>query len=107
MKRISPPVGVQASPVATPGMPVRSASSRKNRDGPSRSATSLRFDGDRLRAGPRRGGGPILRQIDGDLALEVAQAGLAGVIGDDLADRRVGDRQVAGRQPVQRRAAWG
>ena len=35
MKRISPPVGVQARPVATPGVPVRSATSRKYRGGPS------------------------------------------------------------------------
>ena len=35
-----------------------------------------------------------------DLALEVAQARLAGVVGDDLADRRIRDRQVLGRQAV-------
>ena len=63
MKRISPPVGVQASPVATPGMPVRSASSRKKRDGPEQLGDLAWARWSSARAGPRRGGGPTLRQI--------------------------------------------
>ncbi len=41
MNRISPPLGVHARPVETPGTPVRSASSRKKRDGPRRSEIAL------------------------------------------------------------------
>ena len=100
MKRISPPVGVQASPVATPATPVRSASSRKNRDGPSRSATRLGsiVVGVALALGAAAG---HLAADRGDLPLEVPQARLAGVVGDDPADRRVGDRQVLRRQAVR------
>ena len=100
MKRISPPVGVQASPVATPGVPVRSATSRKKRGGPSTSGTIAAVDRHPLAlalgvlacdlAADRR-----------DLALEVPQARLAGVVGDDLADRVVGERHVLGRQAVR------
>ncbi len=41
MKRMSPPTGVQARPVATPGTLTRIATSSSNRGGPSRSLRSL------------------------------------------------------------------
>ena len=83
MKRMSPPTGVHASPVATPGMPVRIATSASKRFG---------------RRGWRAGSAAVIvmrsavpsamrtatwRQHAADLALEVAHAGLARVVVDD------------------------
>ena len=88
MNSTSPPTGVQASPVATPGREVRRRVSEKNLRLPSSSRTrgsvivSLRFE---LALGDL----PRDLAADGaDLALELAHAGLARVVGDDRAQRR-------------------
>ena len=90
MKRMSPPTGVQARPVATPGSAVRSATSDMNFCGPRYSGTSSALTTNfsfepsaTLTATPRHD--------RADLALEVAHAGLARVAVDDLGDRVVGD----------------
>src|SRR3954465_13268091 len=105
MKSTSPPVGVYARPVATPGTAVRSAASCQKRWRPraSRTASSSRATGadtspaasrvavfrSRAPAGGRaRGGLPRQRP---ELALEVADARLARVLPDDRAKELVGD----------------
>ena len=83
MNRMSPPTGVQASPVATPGTLVRIATSLSNRGGP-RMAASSRL----TRTGPLRPLGDADSGMSdrlADLAFEVAHASLAGVALDDLA----------------------
>ena len=79
-------------------MPVRSATSRKKRGGPSDSGTCAgpTVVGLRLPLGVLAGD---LAADRGDLALEVPQAGLAGVVGDDLPDRVVAERHVLGVRP--------
>ena len=67
--------------------------------GPAASATRLGIDRGRP-ALPLGAAAGDLAADRRDLALEVPQAGLAGVVGDDLPDRRVGDLQVLGRQAV-------
>ena len=106
MNRISPPLGVHARPVETPGTPVRSASSRKKRDGPRRSEMALGSTTVESFATLGASAGDFA--ADGcDLPLKVAQAGLPRVIGDDLADRRVRDRQVRAEQGRGDRVALG
>ena len=79
MKRMSPPIGVQASPTATPGSSVRSATSEKKRSGPSSSRTFVTVRCDRARCLPSVIARATLRQTRADLALEVPQAGFARV----------------------------
>ena len=85
MKSTSPPTGVHARPIATPGslravlhllveMPRRA-------EAVSTTASGVTTTG--VASGLRRCRRAILRQIDADLALEVADAGLARVAADD------------------------
>ena len=99
INRMSPPTGVQARPVATPGTLVRIATSPSKRGGPSISAQILRHDGDvtcRPLGDVHRGAA----QGCADLALELAHAGLAGVVADDRAQGIVADLGLLGGQAV-------
>ena len=100
-KSTSPPAPVTARPVATPGTDTRSA----------RSSAWNRWRPEQVGAGrPRRpttGRGGAAGDPDGhlaerlaELALELAHAGLAGVAGDDGAQRGVGDLDLVGVQAV-------
>ena len=87
MKSTSPPTGVQARPMATPGSLVRSSiSSSRNLGAPSSSHDDFGRDGDRrlvaFRAPPRG-----LAAERADFALEIPDAGLARVAANDLAQR--------------------
>ena len=96
----SPPAGVHASPVATPGSPVRRATSGWKRRVPSSSATA--FGPDRA-LGLALALGELARDLAADradLALEVAHAGLARVALDDLAQRLVGELELRLHQAV-------
>ena len=100
MKRTSPPVGVQARPVATPGTLVRRRCSAKTRRRPSSSRARLAGDLDLAL-------GLALGDVAGDfaadradLALEVADAGLARVLLDDRGQRGVGELDLGGLQAV-------
>src|SRR5665811_1742977 len=98
MNRISPPLGVQARPVATPGTDVRMATSFSNLRAPRmswRPLASMRMVVFVL----GNAHGHVM--ADGaDLALEIAHAGLARVAVDDGADRLLGDVALLGAQPV-------
>ena len=97
MKRISPPTGVQARPVATPGSSVRSATSLVNGAGPRNARTSLLASHDDRRR--RRPFGDLhgdAADDRGDLPLERADAGLARVAVDDELERLVGDLELLG-----------
>ena len=89
MNSTSPPTGVHASPVATPGREVRRRVSEKNLRFPSSSRTrgsvivTFRFDSP---LGDLPGD---LAADRPDLALELAHPGLARVVGDDHPQRRV------------------
>ena len=88
MKSTSPPAGVHARPMATPGFFVRSSiSSSRNRGAPSSSTTTsgVTATGSSWPSARRRAD---LAAERGDLALEVAHAGLARVAADDGAQRR-------------------
>ncbi len=88
MNRISPPTGVYAIPVATPGTLVRLASSGSNFRGPSTSRDSFARDGDLVGFAlddlRRDGAGDRA-----DLPLQVPHARLARVSLDDPAQRLV------------------
>ena len=100
MNRMSPPTGVQASPVATPGTPLRIATSASNLRGP------------RIAA---RSSGPIVTllhaafgdahrdvaQHRADLALEVAHARFARVVVDDRHQRVVADLALFRLEPCR------
>jgi hypothetical protein len=92
MKRISPPTLVHARPVATPVSAVRSATSLVKRGGPRNSCeVVLAVD---LRASSGFALGDLHRDAADDardLALEVADAGLARVVVDDVLEGLVGD----------------
>ena len=82
-KRTSPPAALTARPVATPGTAVRSAASRKNFCRPSASRTSATSTVDgRRRRSPTRSGRRLAEDRP-ELALELADARLARVLGDD------------------------
>ena len=84
MNRMSPPTGVQARPVATPGTLVRIATSFSNRGAPRIAADRPRA----MRIGPLPPFGDPHRGVAqhlADLALQAAHAGLAGVALDDVA----------------------
>jgi hypothetical protein len=76
MNSTSPPMPVTASPVAMPGVSVRSATSEVNRDRP---RYIPRFNGDGQRYLATIGSGRDLPQQLADLALEAAHPRLAGV----------------------------
>ena len=88
MNRMSPPTGVQARPVATPGTLVRIATSFSNRGGPRIVGEIAAVDADRP-AGAFGDAHRGMAQRLADLALEVAHAGLARVVVDDVAQRVV------------------
>ena len=92
MNRTSPPAPVTASPVATPGTAVRSADSGRNRGRPRK---SRRFDSSTAIA-DRVGGQPggDLAQHPRQRTLELPDAGLAGVLAGDPAQRAVADRHL-------------
>ena len=83
MNRISPPTGVQARPVATPGREVRRRDSAWKRGVPSSSRTrgseTLTLRVAIALGDPQRD----LAHDGADLPLELAHAGLARVAGDD------------------------
>ena len=99
-KRTSPPVGVHARPMATPGFFVRSStSSSRNLGAPSSSTTSagVTVTGCSWPSARRARHLPAER---GDLALEVPHARLARVAADHGAQRVVGEGDVLGGQAV-------
>ena len=84
---MSPPTGVQARPVATPGTLVRIATSFSNLRAP---RIACRSSGS-MRTRSRAAFGDAHRDVAqhrADLALEIAHAGLARVVADDRAQRR-------------------
>ena len=100
MNRTSPPTGVHARPVATPGTLVRRRCSEKNAPLAEQLAGALGRDPDlalRLALGDVAGD---LAQHGADLALEVADAGLARVLLDDRLDRGVGELGLRGLEAV-------
>ena len=101
MNRTSPPTGVQARPVATPGSWVRRRVSAKTRRRPSSSrarfAETVCFLALRLPLGDLAGD---LAADGADLALEVADAGLARVLLDDRPQRGVGEAHPGALQAV-------
>ena len=100
MNRMSPPTGVQASPVATPGTLVRMATSSSKIGGAEDRAEVGDRDGDRPRlALGDPGRGPSQRPPD--LALEVPDARLPRVVLDDRPERAVVDRGLVGLEPVR------
>ena len=99
-KRTSPPTGVQARPVATPGSLVRRRVSREEAPLAEQLARPLGRDPDlalRLALGDLAGD---LAADRADLALQVADAGLARVLLDDRVERRIGELDLRGLQPV-------
>ena len=100
MNSTSPPTGVHAMPIATPGFFVRSSiSSSRKRGAPSSSTTVSRVsvDGLLLPFGPAPRDLPDERR---DLALEIADTRLARVAANDEPDRLVGKCHHLRRQPV-------
>ena len=99
MKRTSPPAPVTESPVATPGTAVRSAASWKKRWRRARRGRRRR----RSRSASRLARRDLRRRLSqqlAELALEPAHARLAGVLGDDLLEERVGDLDLVVAQSV-------
>ena len=99
MNSTSPPTGVQASPVATPGTRVR----RLRLGVVALAAEQLARPRLADRALRRLALGDAARDLArdrADLALELAHAGLARVVGDDRAQRGVGDPQLAALEAV-------
>ena len=101
-KSTSPPTGVQARPVATPGSRVRRRASAANRRLPSASRTLASFIDTALRPGAV-GLGHLPGDLAAhrpDLALELADAGLARVVADDRPQAAVGEGDPRLPQPV-------
>ena len=96
---MSPPTGVQARPVATPGRLVRIATSLSNCGGPEYGAKIVGVDPDRPALTLGDADGDVAQGL-ADLALEVAHAGLARVALDDVAQGRVGDLDLLRLQAV-------
>ena len=81
MNSTSPPAGVHARPMATPGSFVRSAISSSRNVGRAEDLDDhFRRDG-HLASSPRRGGAPLCGR-GADLALEIPHAGFARVVAD-------------------------
>jgi hypothetical protein len=100
MKSTSPPAGVHASPIATPGSFGALAHLLVEEDRRSEHLfDDLRRDGERLLvalgAAPRR-----LAAQRADLAIEIADAGLARIAADHRPERVVGDLELLRRQTV-------
>jgi hypothetical protein len=95
----SPPAPVTARPVATPAPPC-ARRLRKNRGRPSASRTSSRRRRPGRSAARRDAIRRHLAQHLAELALELAHAGLARVVGDDRAQRVVGDVDLVLAQAV-------
>ena len=93
MKRMSPPTGVQARPVATPAVLVRSATSDSKRRAPRMSCTACSSMSTLRR---RAFGDPHgdIAQHRADLALQVADARFPGVVRDDLGQGAVADAHL-------------
>ena len=98
--RTSPPTGVQARPVATPGTSVRRRCSDENLRLPSSSRARFAVDRRPCRDLALRDLAGDLAEDGADLALEVADAGLARVLLDDHQDRVVGDLDLVGLDAV-------
>ena len=79
MKRMSPPTGVQARPVATPGMLVRIAISLSKRGWPRIVGDLLRGEHDPVRAAVRDLDGDVAERL-ADLALQISNARLPAYI---------------------------
>ena len=99
-KRTSPPAPVTARPVATPGTAVRIAASWKNFWRPRASRTWSSSIATGASVLPEAICVAVLRRQGPELALEVADARLAGVLGHDRADHAVGDRHLVLAQAV-------
>ena len=97
MKRTSPPVPVTARPVETPGIAVRSTDSWKKRWRPRASCTASASMTIGASASPEAIRVAARAQQLAELALELAHAGLAGVLGDHAAQDRVGDLDLVRR----------
>src|SRR5207247_2033984 len=80
--RTSPPVGVQARPVATPGRAVRSTTSSKNRGTAQIIGEAVGGDAERPGLALREAAGDLAGH-GGDLAFEVPHARLAGIAAHD------------------------
>ena len=87
MNRMSPPTGVQARPVATPGTLVRIATSLSNCGGAEDGWEVVRLDAGSGRFAFRDAHRGMAQRL-ADLALETAHTGFARVVLDDLADAR-------------------
>ena len=96
---MSPPTGVQASPVATPGTLVRMATSLSNTGAPRMRGEIRTDDADRASLALGDAHGRVPKNL-ADLALQAAHAGLARVVADDLAQRVVVDGNLIGSQAV-------
>ena len=101
MNRMSPPTGVQASPVATPGTLVRIATSLSNFGAPRIGDEIVARDADRpavcpsaMRTAAWRSAWPICRS-------RLRTPGFAGVVLDDVAQRVVVDLDLARLEPVR------
>src|SRR3970282_636439 len=109
MNRMSPPTGVHASPVATPGTLVRILISLSNLSAPStpcRSSTPTCISVAvpsvmRIAAWRRTEAHRRRAQHGADLALEIAHAGLARIAVDDRAQGIVVQRGLLGLQAVR------
>jgi hypothetical protein len=89
IKRTSPPVGVQASPVATPGTLVRIATSLLEPPRPENGGQSAAVDAHALDAAFGDAHGDMA--ADGaDQPLQIAHAGLVRVVADDRPDGVLG-----------------
>ena len=100
MNSTSPPTGVHARPVATPGRAGAPANLGVE-PLPAEQLADPRLGHGHLALGAALG--DLARDLAADaadLALELAHAGLARVIGDDHAQRRVGERDLALGQAV-------
>ena len=105
MNRMSPPTGVQARPVATPGPAARLATSASKRAGPRIGGQVRGVDARSAAAAPSATAHRDAAEHRADLALEAAHAGFAGVVVHDRVQRRVGQAGLRLGQPVLLRAA--
>ena len=99
MKSTSPPAPVTASPVATPGVDVRSAVSGVNFGRPrylTRASASTWIGASVHRS--RSATGDLPQDLS-EAPLQLPHARLAGVLGGDHAERHVGEVDVGGLQP--------
>ena len=101
MKRMSPPTGVQASPVATPGtLDAHRHLALEARRPENLGDAILARDADRSRTALGDAHRGIAQHL-ADLALEPAHARFAGVVRDDVAQRVLADLDLIRLQPVR------